>query len=217
MVLFTPSVRSDFQSSQECIQTVRNGLVAVAYHADKLSMTGGAIYTGRQDYPVLPTMGLYWTPSPLWKLDIQFPSPRMSRRLLKDGDRSETWAYLSGVFGGNTWAVKRAVGQDDQLTLRDLRLVLGIEYLLRENRGVFRGDRLGLQSLAGILRTRRARSTSVTQFCCGPASSSKSQPHGWGPESRTSLPKWQGVAFRATEKCHPNCLAEHWNIAFFLF
>ncbi len=137
MVLFTPSVRSDFQSSQQALKLFGMALLQWKLVPEKLSMTGGAVYTGRQDYPVLPAMGLYWTPSPLWKLDIQFPSPRISRRLLKDGDKSETWAYLSGVFGGNTWAVKRASGQDDQLTLRDLRLVLGVEHLLRENRGVF--------------------------------------------------------------------------------
>ena len=137
MVLFTPSVRSDFQSSEQAFKLFGMALLQLKIVPDKLSMTGGAVYTGRQDFPVLPAMGLYWTPSPLWKLDVQFPSPRLSRRLLKDGDNSETWAYLGGVFGGNTWAVKRAGGKDDQLTLRDLRLVLGVEYLLRENRGVF--------------------------------------------------------------------------------
>jgi len=137
MVLFTPSVRSDFQSSQDAFKLFGMALLQWHIFPDKLSMTGGVIYTGRQDYPVLPTMGLYWTPSPLWKLDIQFPSPRISRRLLKNSDKSETWAYLSGVFGGNTWAVKRTGGQDDQLTLRDLRLVLGVEHLLSGNRGVF--------------------------------------------------------------------------------
>lgn len=137
MVLFTPSVRSDFQSTEQALKLFGMVLLQWQIVPQKLSMTGGAIYTGRQDYPLLPAMGLYWTPSPLWKLDIQFPSPRLSRRLLKDGDKSETWAYLGGVFGGNTWAVERAGGQDDQITLRDLRLVLGVEYLLRENRGVF--------------------------------------------------------------------------------
>jgi len=137
MVLFTPSVRSDFQSSEQAFKLFGMALLQWQIVPQKVSMTGGAIYTGRQDFPVLPMMGLYWTPSPLWKLDIQFPAPRLSRRLLKDGDNSETWAYLAGVFGGNTWAVRRAGGQNDQLTLRDLRLVLGVEYLLRENRGVF--------------------------------------------------------------------------------
>lgn len=137
MVLFTPSVRSDFQSGDDAFKLFGMALLQWRFNPDKLSMTGGAIYTGRQDFPVLPMMGLLWTPSPVWNFDIQFPSPRFSRRILKDDHNSETWAYLSGVFGGNTWAIKRASGQDDQLTLRDLRLVLGVEHLLRENRGVF--------------------------------------------------------------------------------
>ncbi|MDA1232537.1 MAG: DUF6268 family outer membrane beta-barrel protein [Planctomycetota bacterium] len=137
MVLFTPSVRSDLQSSNDAFKLFGMALLQWRFTPDKLSMTGGAIYTGRQDFPVLPTMGLLWTPSPVWRFDIQFPSPRFSRHILKDNNNSETWAYLSGVFGGNTWAIKRASGQDDQLTLRDLRLVLGVEHLLRENQGVF--------------------------------------------------------------------------------
>ncbi len=78
-----------------------------------------------------------WTPTPEWKFDVQFPSPRISRRVMKDGQNSETWAYLSGVFGGNTWAVERPSGTEDELTIRDLRLVIGLEQLLPENRGLF--------------------------------------------------------------------------------
>ena len=137
MVLFTPSVRSDFNSSQEAFKLFGSGMLWWKIVPDKVSIFGGAMYTGRQDYPVLPTMGIYWTPSPLWKDDIQFPSPRISRRIFKDADFSETWAYVSGVFGGNTWAVKRTSGQDDQLTLRDLRVMLGVEHLRQKNRGVF--------------------------------------------------------------------------------
>ena len=137
MALFTPSVRSDFNSTQQAFKLFGSLMLSWKIVPDKVSMFGGAMYTGRQDYPVLPTMGIYWTPSPLWKFDIQFPSPRISRRLLKDSDFSETWGYVAGVFGGNTWAVKRAGGQDDQLTLRDLRLMLGVEHLRQGNCGVF--------------------------------------------------------------------------------
>ncbi|MEZ6035243.1 MAG: DUF6268 family outer membrane beta-barrel protein [Planctomycetaceae bacterium] len=165
MVLFTPSVRSDFQSSQEAFKLFGMALLQWHIRPDHVSLTGGAIYTGRQDYPVLPTMGIYWTPSPLWKLDIQFPSPRISRRLLKNGDQSETWGYLSGVFGGNTWAVKRSNGQHDQLTLRDLRLVLGVEHLLRENRGVF-VETGWIFGRSMEFENARARSILATHSCC---------------------------------------------------
>ena len=103
----------------------------------RLAVSGGAMYTGRDDFPVLPSAGLLWTPTADWKLDLQFPSPRISRCISRDADVSESWLYLAGVFGGNTWSVTRSSGLTDDLTLRDLRLVGGIEYLLTENRGVF--------------------------------------------------------------------------------
>lgn len=137
MVLFTPSYRSDFQSSDGAFRIFGMGLLVWQCVPDKLSLSGGVVHTGRADFPVLPAIGLIWTPTPEWKFDVQFPSPRISRRVMKDGQNSETWAYLSGVFGGNTWAVERPSGTEDELTIRDLRLVIGLEQLLPENRGLF--------------------------------------------------------------------------------
>jgi hypothetical protein len=137
MILVTPSVRSDFQTSENAFRLFGLGLLTWQWVPKTLSISGGAVYTGREDYPVLPAMGLMWTPSPRWKYDIQFPSPRISYRLAKDGCQHETWGYVSGVFGGNTWAVKRAGGVSDELTLSDLRLVFGLEHLQPQNRSVF--------------------------------------------------------------------------------
>lgn len=137
MVLVTPSVRSDFQTSEQAFRLFGLGLLTWQWVPQRLSISGGAVYTGRADYPVLPAMGLLWTPTPGWKYDIQFPSPRIAYRIAKNGCSHETWGYVSGVFGGNTWAVKRAGGVSDELTLSDLRLVLGLEHLQPENRSVF--------------------------------------------------------------------------------
>ena len=137
MILVTPSVRSDFQTSENAFRLFGLGLLTWQWVPKTLSISGGAVYTGREDYPVLPAMGLMWTPSPRWKYDIQFPSPRISYRLAKSGCDHETWGYVSGVFGGNTWAVKRAGGVSDELTLSDLRLVFGLEHLQPQNRSVF--------------------------------------------------------------------------------
>jgi hypothetical protein len=137
MILVTPSVRSDFQTSENAFRLFGLGLLTWQWVPKTLSISGGAVYTGREDYPVLPAMGLLWTPSPRWKYDIQFPSPRISYRLAKNGCEHETWGYVSGVFGGNTWAVKRTGGVSDELTLSDLRLVLGLEHLQPQNRSVF--------------------------------------------------------------------------------
>ena len=137
MILVTPSVRSDFQTSENAFRLFGLGLLTWQWVPKTLSISGGAVYTGREDYPVLPAMGLLWTPSPRWKYDIQFPSPRISYRLAKSGCDHETWGYVSGVFGGNTWAVKRTGGVSDELTLSDLRLVFGLEHLQPQNRSVF--------------------------------------------------------------------------------
>ena len=137
MLLVTPSVRSDFTTSEGAFRIFGLALLTWQWVPDKVSISGGVVYTGRDDFPILPAMGLLWTPAPDWKFDAQFPSPRISHRLSRNAGKSETWAYLAGVFGGNTWAVTRAGGVKDELTLSDLRLVTGIEYIQCENRGVY--------------------------------------------------------------------------------
>ncbi len=137
MMMITPSVRSDFTTSDGAFRLFGLALLTWQWVPQTLSISGGVVYTGRDDFPVLPAMGLLWTPSPEWKFDAQFPSPRISHRLAKNGDKSETWAYLCGVFGGNTWAVTRTGGATDELTISDLRLVTGIEFAQCENRGFY--------------------------------------------------------------------------------
>lgn len=137
LLIVTPSVRSDFTTGDGAFRLFGLGLLTWQWVPEHVTVSGGVVYTGRDDYPVLPAAGLLWTPSPDWKLDLQFPSPRLSRCLSRDDGLSETWLYLAGVFGGNTWAVTRPSGPTDELTLRDLRLVGGIEHLMTENCGAF--------------------------------------------------------------------------------
>ncbi|MFN9723985.1 MAG: DUF6268 family outer membrane beta-barrel protein, partial [Planctomyces sp.] len=137
MAIVTPGVRTDFRNSDGAVRLFGLGLLTWQAVPDRLSLSGGAVHTGRDDFPVLPAAGILWTPSSEWKIDVQFPSPRISRRLMKDGQNSELWGYVSGVFGGNTWAVQRASGLNDQLTIRDLRLMLGLEQLLPANQSAF--------------------------------------------------------------------------------
>ncbi len=137
MMLITPSVRSDFTTSDGAFRLFGLALLTWQWVPQRLSISGGVVHTGRDDFPILPAMGLLWTPSPEWKVDAQFPSPRISYRLAKNGGQSETWAYLCGVFGGNTWAVTRTGGATDELTISDLRLVTGIEFAQSENRGFY--------------------------------------------------------------------------------
>jgi hypothetical protein len=102
MAIVTPGVRTDFRNSDGAVRLFGLGLLTWQAVPERLALSGGAVYTGRDDFPVLPAAGLLWTPSPEWKFDVQFPSPRISRRLMKDGQSSELWGYLSGVFADNS-------------------------------------------------------------------------------------------------------------------
>lgn len=130
MGILGPSVRSDFTTSENAFRIFGLGLLTWKAIPEKLGLSFGAVYLGRADLPVLPAVGLQWTPNVRTKLDLRFPESRLSRRLAKDGANSETWAYFSAGLGGNTWAVTRNDGSTDELSLRDIRFVLGVEHLL---------------------------------------------------------------------------------------
>ncbi|MBL8815692.1 MAG: hypothetical protein JNL58_06655 [Planctomyces sp.] len=137
MVIVSPLIRSDFTTSEDAFRLF--GLALLSWEAvpDELTLSAGAVFLGREDLPVLPAVGLRWTPDPCWRLDLQFPQPRLSRLISKDGANSESWAYLGGGLGGSTWAVTRTNGLEDELTLRDFRFVAGYEKLISGNKGGF--------------------------------------------------------------------------------
>ncbi|TWU23905.1 hypothetical protein Pla52o_18280 [Novipirellula galeiformis] len=135
-LVVTPSVRSDFTTRDNAFRLFGLGLIHWQYRSD-LSLSFGAVYLGRADLPLLPALGATWTPTPQWKVDAMLPRPRIARRLWKDGGNAETWAYLGGTLGGNTWAVTRDSGETDELTLSDLRLFGGWEWVRTGNRGLY--------------------------------------------------------------------------------
>lgn len=137
MGIFRPSIRSDFTTSQNAFRLFGLGLVNWECAPDKLTISAGAVFLDRADLPLLPAVGLTWTPQPTLKADFQFPTSRLSLRIARDGSQSETWSYLSAGIGGNTWAVTRASGRADELTLRDIRLVLGVDHLTDGGGGWF--------------------------------------------------------------------------------
>ncbi len=136
-LIMTPSLRSDFTTSENAFRIFGLALLTWERIPDKLWLSAGAVYLDRADMSALPAAGLTWKPTPVWKLEVQFPQPRICYRTAKDGANSESWVYLGGGFGGNTWAVTRAGGQSDQLTVNDLRMIVGYERLVSGNRGGF--------------------------------------------------------------------------------
>jgi hypothetical protein len=93
---------------------------------DRFEILAGVLYLDREDVKLLPAGGIILSPTDDIRLEIVFPQPKFAYQISWDG-RVERWVYLSGEFGGDTWAVQRANFQPDRLTLRDIRVMLGIE------------------------------------------------------------------------------------------
>ena len=137
MAVLRPSIRSDFTTSDEAFRIFGLGLLNWDYKPDVLSLSFGAVYLDRADLPLLPAVGLTWTPNPTTKIDLRFPESKVAWRLDKNGGHNETWSYLTAGIGGNTWAVTRASGQTDELSLRDIRLIFGVDHVTDGGGGWF--------------------------------------------------------------------------------
>lgn len=122
----TPGVYSDFQMTNSDAFRV-SGMAIMSYKStDTLQFLLGVVYLNRDDYSLLPVAGLIWTPSDDYRLELTFPKPRYLQ-LFNYGDGYEDWWYVAGEFGGGTWSVEHPLGQNDDLTLTDYRLLIGME------------------------------------------------------------------------------------------
>lgn len=138
LLLGEPQLRTDFESSENEVRIFALALAQWQWIPDVLELSFGAVYLGRDDLPaVLPAAGVVWRPTPEWTFEAIFPRPRIAYRLAKESDQAETWAYLQGALGGNTWNVKRSSGAEDRFSAKDYRAMLGIERVLKGGGGVF--------------------------------------------------------------------------------
>lgn len=137
MAIVTPSVRSDFTTSDKAFRIFGLALLTWDCVPDKLSVSFGTVYLDRADVPLLPAVGLTWTPRPEMLMELRFPQSKLAWRLAKDGIQSESWLYATAGLGGNTWAVTRAFGVSDELSLRDIRVLLGVDHITDGGGGWF--------------------------------------------------------------------------------
>ena len=129
MAIVTPGVSSDFRATEDSFQLFALGVVTYQ-RTPEIQYMFGAVHTGRSDIPVFPVLGLVWTPHEDLRVEVTLPRPRVARRvygLSQYGSDAEDWIYFAGELGGGTWAVERPSGDQDLLTIRDFRLVLGFE------------------------------------------------------------------------------------------
>lgn len=128
----SPSWSSDFrQDSGDALRVPVNfGLTWLCNPRTRIMI--GAAYLDRSDYPWIPFVGLTWTPTADWQVELGVPRTRISRRIACDpapggSQRGGDWVYLGGDFGGGTWAVERGDGVNDILMYSDYRILVGFE------------------------------------------------------------------------------------------
>lgn len=124
--MFSAAFASDSHNTSSDAWQFRGGLFLMYRHSEQWDFVLGALATGRKDIPVVPAIGAVWQPSPDWRVDFTLPRPRVSWLAVDRGHR-QYWLYAGGGFTGGTWAYERTGSQDDLLTYREWRAVLGLE------------------------------------------------------------------------------------------
>jgi len=126
----TPGVYSDFnQGSDEAFRLTGHGAAAWTYNPTTKIVLGAA-YLDRPDYNVIPIGGVIWTPNDDVRFELLYPEPKISRRIhLFDSTNKdvETWAYITGEFAGDVWAMAHQDGTNDRVFIRDSRVILGLQ------------------------------------------------------------------------------------------
>ncbi|QEM67496.1 hypothetical protein FO488_04605 [Geobacter sp. FeAm09] len=119
----SPAVGSDFKAF-----TGGDIRVPVATHAGlqvspSLFLLGGLAYTGmNHSYPVLPVLGLVYTPAPQWTFALGFPRTGVVYRPDK-----ETELYAGAEFSGGEYQLHDAALGAGALSYRDYRAVVGAD------------------------------------------------------------------------------------------
>ena len=136
-VWLQPKIRSDFETSENNFFFSGGAFAKYTWIPQKLDVYFGALYLDRDDISFLPGVGLIWTPTPDWRYELLLPRPKISKRISRSGDCFEKWAYLSGQLGGGSFAVTRDTGEADKVTLKDLRVFVGLEGVRQGGGGRF--------------------------------------------------------------------------------
>ncbi len=120
----TVGIYSDFKGSAREGWRLPGHAVAIFHASHRMDWVLGVDYLDRQDYRLLPVIGVSWHDFSLTSLryDLVFPRPRIEFTL-NDANR----IYLQGNLGGGTWDVELADGTEDLMTYRDFRILLGNE------------------------------------------------------------------------------------------
>lgn len=122
-----PSVYSSFQDGvEDGFRWTGKGLLRYEAIPETLHFMAGVLFLNRDDIRLLPAGGVLWRPNADIDYEIVFPRPKLAHRI-RFTDQWADWWYVAGEFGGNSFAIVRADGSPDQATLRDIRVMFGLE------------------------------------------------------------------------------------------
>lgn len=130
----TPTYFSDFERSNSDAFRLLGRAIAFYALNERTQLVLGAMYLDVGDIPFLPVAGVICSPSDDVRYELVFPQPVIGRRIDASECR-ERWLYLSGEFGGGSWAVERAWGDKDVASYSDWRVLAGLETRYAEGRG----------------------------------------------------------------------------------
>ncbi|MCC6126998.1 MAG: hypothetical protein IT426_18725 [Pirellulales bacterium] len=126
----TPGWYSDFRQDSDRALRIPAHAAAAWTLGPTTKFVLGAAYLARFDVNFIPVGGIIWTPNEDTKCELLFPEPKITRRILceRSADREiNTWLYVAGEFAGDAWAIEMPGGENEQVILRDCRLIFGIE------------------------------------------------------------------------------------------
>jgi hypothetical protein len=124
--VITPSWNTDFANKGYKLFRLPWQTVASYKIDDEWKLVMGVTDLAREDIQFLPVGGVTYTPlDGKCQFDLIFPRPKMAWKL---SERDEgRWGYVAGELGGGSFSIQRANTQPDIVTLRDYRLLFGLE------------------------------------------------------------------------------------------
>jgi hypothetical protein len=124
----TPGLYGDFRFIDSHTFRPRGQAVGIVAFSPEVQLVAGVLYINRLHAKILPAGGIMWCPNEGTRYELLFPQPKGAWRLLTTG-ATQWWGYVAGEFGGGTWTVERTGGRQDVVDYRDLRLLLGMEWV----------------------------------------------------------------------------------------
>lgn len=127
-MVITPSWNTDFANKSYQLFRLPWQAVNTFKLDDEWKLVLGVTDLDREDIHFLPVAGMIYRPLDGSKdFNLVFPRPKAAWRVSSDDDGS-TWGYVAGELGGGSFSIQRPGAVQDIVTLRDYRLLFGVEH-----------------------------------------------------------------------------------------